>query len=348
MYDSSQEYFEEVVVEKEIRLRPIEWFLHKEGTDKCPFCDSESEKAINELLLLKEQKNQNKKIFEAKSTSFSFDKEKLEVIKEIEKAEESLKIIDANIDLVLKDNKVYSDSIQQVYKFIGKIEHALDNLEKISPSGDLETKLQLLKVELASKKTKLKRMKEKFDKDSSLRKLSEYIGAYVKTLPIEDKKNKIVHLDPDQSVNIKVEDTKTGDINFLSRLGSGANYMCYHLSTLLGLHEYFYKLNESSKKNYIPSFIIFDQPSQVYYPEQTEDSDEKEIDLKDLEDTKEIFRACIEFMNRTNDKVQVIILEHANPSVWKDIDQAKIHISGRWRGRKDTDKFEALIPSHWY
>lgn len=93
--------------------------------------------------------------------------------------------------------------------------------------------------------------------------------------------------------------------------------MCYHLATILGLHEFFYKLKETDKRNYVPSFLVLDQPSQVYFPERIESKKVlTERESEDKSNTRKIFEACKIFMERTDSKVQIIILEHASSDMW--------------------------------
>ena len=48
----------------------------------------------------------------------------------------------------------------------------------------------------------------------------------------------------------------------LDEMGSGANWLASHLSIFLS----FLYLNTKNEKSVIPSFLILDQPSQVYFP----------------------------------------------------------------------------------
>ena len=346
--ESKDTYLKDVAFEKENRLKPIEWFLNQKGTQYCPFCDSKSTKAIDELLLLKEEKDKNITILKnAKSLSFSFDKEKIEVKKNIKAKEEQIEKFDNNLRIILSEAKENEKSYQKIFEFIGKIEHAIDNLKKISPSGQLEKEINQIQTQINTKKRRLTTLQSKFDKEHSLSKLTKTIGKYVEVLPIENKKTKKVHLDPDQSINIKIEDTISQNKYFLSRLGSGANYMGYHISTMLGLHEFFYKLKETNKPNFIPSFLVLDQPSQVYYPDKFE-TKEGEKGSKDIEDTKSIFTACNTFMDNTSNQVQIIILEHVPKSTWESIDSENFHVVGIWRGEEQSNDYEALIPKSWF
>ena len=346
---SKVDYIDDVVKEKENRLRPVKWFLEQSGTNHCPFCDSESSKAIDELLSLNEARKFNREVInEAKSLNYDFEKEKKSIIKEITKNENSITQLEINLNIFLKQEKEVKQSLKDTYEYIGKIEHAISNLNKIEPSGELNNEIEVLNGTIAIKKTALRNLNNKFDKESSLKKLSMLIGKYVKILSIESKENRIVHLDPDNSLNIKIEDTKTKNKYYLGRLGSGANYMGYHLATMFGLHEFFWQLNENGKVNFISSFLVLDQPSQVYYPESLNNKGSKiKKDSKDVEDTKKIFESCVEFLKNTENKAQLILLEHVPKDMWADINSEYINLVEEWRGTEGTTDFTALIPQEW-
>ncbi|WP_267403540.1 MULTISPECIES: DUF3732 domain-containing protein [unclassified Chryseobacterium] len=336
--NSRVSYVDDVAREKEQRLQPIEWFLQRKGNDTCPFCGENSKKAVNELIYLNEEKLKNLEVLKkAKSNELSFEKEKAFLKLEIYQNEIAISDIDENLHLLLSKEKEENDSLQKIYEFSGKIEHVIDNLNKISPSSELFLEIKKLEEHIATEKLKLDGLYKKFNKKASLEKLSNIISEYSKLLPIEDKHNRIVHFDPTESLNIKIEDIKTKNKYFLSRIGSGANYMGYHLATLFGLHEYLNQLKEVGKVNYVPTFLVLDQPSQVYYPKEfTEGS-------KDIADTKKIFETTYEFVKRTNNKIQIIILEHVPTSMWENINTDSFHLVEKWD--KDLD---ALIPEEWY
>jgi len=60
-------------------------------------------------------------------------------------------------------------------------------------------------------------------------------------------------------------------------MGSGENWVGYHVIAHLGLHKWF-----RQKGRPVPGFLIFDQPSQAHYP--PEQDAEGSIDLLDDED----------------------------------------------------------------
>jgi hypothetical protein len=352
-FDSiKNQYLSEVSSTISNRLKPIDWFLQQNGTNVCPFCDSTSEKAINQLLELKSQKVEADKLLRKSAHShFSFEKEKSILKEEVKKQEEAINVIDKNVQILLKEDKKERNFYRTVYEFAGKIRHVLENLDKISPTGSLTEEIDTLESGLSRKRKKLLGLKKKFDREFSLQKVSDSIQHYVNLLPIEDKAHRKVLLDPEKSASIKIQNTVTGDTTFLSKLGSGANHMCYHIATMLGLHEYFLKLPERGKTNYVPSFLILDQPSQVYFPESyrtlkgEEDEDNNSARDEDVENTSLIFSACSKFIERTGFKTQIIILEHAPKETWKDIDN--VHLVEEWRGKFGSGNYKALIPKDW-
>ncbi len=352
---TKQQYLSEVTNEVETRLKPVEWFLQQEGTNQCPFCGSQSEKAINKLLKLRDARQANQAVISGSVTeNFNFEKEKRDLKQAVENKEQEILRIDANIRLLINEDHQNLKKYQDIFEFGGKIAHVIENLDKISPSSELQSTLDDLTGQLIKKRRKLHNLKEKFDKELCLKRVSEYIKKYINILPIENRLSKNVLLDPEMSISIRVEDMQTRNVNFLHKIGSGSNHMCFHLATMLGLHQYFLKLSETGKKNYVPTFLVIDQPSQVYFPEvikdipkpeEETDRTKKEKISEDIENTKLIFSACAEFMKSNNNGTQIIILEHAPPSTWEGLDE--VHLVDEWRGDFGTDQFKALLPQTW-
>ncbi len=100
---------------------------------------------------------------------------------------------------------------------------------------------------------------------------------------------------------------------YLSEMGSGSNWLNCHIALMLGLHKYI-ALNNSK----IPSFIFFDQPSQVYFPSEEDINKSKTDENKesDLITVKNIFRKIIENIEEINSnkttksKIQLLITDH--------------------------------------
>lgn len=353
--NTKKEYVENVYSQISERLKPIDWFLNRKGTEFCPFCESKSDNVLVELHKLKIVKEENSKLNDIDfSTDFSFEKEKSVLKKAIKEQETTINQFDNNIDILLKDTKEEQFAYQKIYEFVGKVSTFINNLP--NENNELVSQLDEIEKSLIGKRKNLANLKQKFDKDHILNKVSKSIKTYIDLLPIEHKQYCNVLIDPEKYLGIKIQDEKNKTITFLNKIGSGSNYMCYHLATLLGLHEYFYKLKETNTTNYVPSFLVLDQPSQVYYPDILEEKVIKKQKLvskesEDLENTKKIFEVCAKFMERTNNEIQIIILEHAPVSTWKGIDLKHINLVEEWRGKEEdgyySDDYNALIQKEW-
>lgn len=346
---SKNQYLNTVSTEIENRLSHVDWFLKQKGVENCPFCNSSNTKALTQLQTLKDVREKNRVLLKERNDEYlSFDKEKLDLKKDIEIKERKVTELDNHIDVLIKEKSEYYLRYQGLYEYVGRVSGFITNL--ITPDNKLYIEHEKLVFAIATKSSYLRKLKKMYDKDYSLQKVTKYIKHYIDLLPIENRKHSNVLIDPDKHLGIKIQDDIHKTVSYLNKIGSGSNYMCYHLATMLGLHEYFYKLKERGKTNYIPSFLILDQPSQVYYPERLRGKrklDKKESE--DLQNTRTIFDVCSEFMTRTNNEVQIIILEHASDETWSGI--SNIHQVEEWRGEEKDgiydDDYNALIPKDW-
>jgi len=129
----------------------------------------------------------------------------------------------------------------------------------------------------------------------------------------------------------------------LTEMGSGSNWLAIHLSVFLG----FLHLISTSEKSSIPSILILDQPSQVYFPSQygklqvqeieEEFNDESQLKVKideNIEQVKNIFRVLLEEIESVFELVkyrpQILVLEHADEAEFKEF------VNYRWK--KDGEK----------
>ena len=135
----------------------------------------------------------------------------------------------------------------------------------------------------------------------------------------------------------------SGRTDFLWEVGSGQNWVGYHIAGLLGLHEHFIAL----KENPVPRFLLIDQPSQVYFPEawpsmeQAPGTEGKVATSADIEGVKRIFGALSRFLDSVKNEFQIIVTEHAGAITWDHIPH--VHVVGNWRRGHD----DFLIPDAW-
>lgn len=340
LMESSEIYKTALHLQQE-RLEGVDWFS-KNMRDKksCPFCGSTNDLAIKELKKL--VSITNKLMDSSRSMDHSYpilDKEVMKVKKDLRALENSLNDLRTQKEK-LEDN-IERQKISEIYRFIGRLEESLNNLNKAEIEGDLSRSIDELKSQIEANETEHDSAKEKEKQDIALSTISNYISVYAKILKLERSDDDALLDIPNLTLKISSSIGQRDD--FLWEIGSGSNWMGYHLATLLALHEYFISL----KFSYVPQFIVIDQPSQVYFPERwPEDPDPRDLDAiprkiqsEDLERTKLIFKCLSEGLTRAGNKLQIIVIEHADQIAWKGIDN--IHLVERWRG----DKF--LIPDDW-
>jgi len=129
-----------------------------------------------------------------------------------------------------------------------------------------------------------------------------------------------------------VADTSDGPIP-MERMGSGENWVGYHLIGHLALHQWFTQHHRP-----VPRFLFLDQPSQVYFPpEPVEDRSIDELEDDDRQDLRRMFQMVFKFVLELVPGFQVIITEHAdiNENWYQDA------IRERWRGGLK------LVPEDW-
>jgi hypothetical protein len=181
-------------------------------------------------------------------------------------------------------------------------------------------------------------------KEDALQRISNYIAKYVEILGVENYENP-VQLDID-NLTLKVSSAR-GREDYLWEIGSAANWMGYHIASLLALHQHFL----SVPNNPVPHFIIFDQPSQAYFPDPEELPDGADIAkaLKEGATTKKgsdiirthnIFKALLMAFTICRKEIQIIVLEHAGELYWEGIQD--IVVVKNWHNEND-----ALIPKEW-
>ncbi len=239
-----------------------------------------------------------------------------------------------NLYLSNKEFNKHRQTLNNIYKFVGNLEEALKNFDMASSNSDLSKKIKSLDDRILEINGKINQTKIKEKQANAIAKIGKLISFYAKIFDAE-RYNSVIKLD---ITNLALKFVnKELQSDFLWEIGSGHNHMAYHISTILALHEYLYKLGE---KNKTPQFLVVDQPSQVYFPELNDQMDLTDHD--DVERVEKIFKAFSEFNKRTKSNVQVIVLEHAGENSWKKFDNVKM--IKRWRqGEEDN----GLIPENW-
>jgi energy-coupling factor transporter ATP-binding protein EcfA2 len=192
----------------------------------------------------------------------------------------------------------------------------------------------------------------------SLKKLSEQVGVLESELDADTLRSKVASLlagvsrrmtewaqgldleHAEHGVRIDIDkltivaDTPEGPA-YMDRgeIGSGRNWVGYHLTAYLALQDFFISRNRP-----VPSFIVLDQLSQAFFPRDRQiGGDLDELSDSDRENTRELYEFLYRIVTELDGDLQIIALDHAE----FDDDWFQRSISERWRGG------QALIPLDW-
>ena len=129
-----------------------------------------------------------------------------------------------------------------------------------------------------------------------------------------------------------VAETVNGPIP-LRRIGSGENWVGYHVVTFLALHHWF-----RTQHRPVPGILVFDQPSQAHYPPDADHRRGAHL-LQDAD--RRAVHKMFEFMYHRSEDIgegfQLIVLDHAH----LEEDWFNESVVEEWRGDL------ALIPHEW-
>lgn len=223
--------------------------------------------------------------------------------------------------------RAYRDEFAASAVVRGRIQFFLENLRASdSRAEDLAQRIEASRatVKELEDELSLDAIEEKMD--SMLRFIEDDMSEWAREMDLEYTTH--VRLDPKHLT--VVADTRNGPLP-LSRMGSGANWVGYHVITYAALHRWF-ELNDRP----VPRFIVFDQPTQSFFPPDTDDPEAYAND-DDRTRVEALFRFFASLPARLNHKVQIIVTDHALLKMI-EFEQAV---------RENWHVVEALVPIDW-
>jgi hypothetical protein len=253
-----------------------------------------------------------------------------QVVQLIEQSEAALAAVLATNDQIagLRDRAIAAARV------VGRVSLYLENLVPDSQIADAED----LNRKNKNRVDRLVRAISSDDRDETLASIMNVISLdvtrYIDVLEAE------FHGTPARLdlKKLSVVIDRPGRAVFMDRSGGGENHLAYHVAALLALHLYASKNNRP-----IPSFLIIDQPTQVYFPseEKYKDADgtvERTKADADLIAVRRLFELFSRYVREENPGFQLIITEHANLS--DEWFQAAL-VEQPWT------KPPALVPEDW-
>lgn len=317
------------------------------GNDACPLCGAKNEAALLEVRRLTELAEDVGRLSSDTSTSTPV------LEREVVRTKEDMRRLEEDLDSVRSRRWTLEghseelasrrQTINKVLRFAGRVEQALDGYWVARGDSELRNRIAELEAQIRVLRAVANPGRQRAALTAALQRFSQRAAPYVEKLELERARD-VVQLDVnDLMLYVVGED---GGRDALWEIGSGANWMGYHVATSLALHEMFLEMAASP----VPSFLMIDQPSQAYFPDRWPgDAEELEATSpeadrkrqKDIAGVRRVFEALSLAMDRTRNHLQIVVTDHAGSITWEGI--SHIHLVGNWRDGQD----EFLIPSAW-
>lgn len=197
--------------------------------------------------------------------------------------------------------RIEQDQFTEQARIAGRIGYYLENVRTLGSDEGLRLQIARVRAEVAELEQALDResMEERLTTALSL--IGRDITTYAGLLQLEHGDNP---LRLDRKNLTVVADTVDGPLS-LPQIGSGENWVGYHVAAHLALHKHF-----RASRRPIPAFLMLDQPSQAHYPP---DRDIGQITGGEDEDqaaVARLYRLLWEYCQKHHPSMQIIVADH--------------------------------------
>ncbi|QYY34569.1 DUF3732 domain-containing protein [Ruficoccus sp. ZRK36] len=212
---------------------------------------------------------------------------------------------------------------------IGRISLFLESVPEFPGTQELEDRLKQLSDQISKLEEELSAEVIQDKLDSIVALLSIEMSEWAKHLDLEHSKYPLRF----QLKKLTIVAATPSGLIPMSRMGSGENWVGYHLIGHLALHKWF-----SRQSRPVPRFLFLDQPSQVYFPpEPTGDGSIDDLKDDDRQELRRMFEMVFKAVQDLSPDFQIIITEHADINE----DWYQNEVRERWRGGLK------LVPDNW-
>lgn len=315
------------------RLTAIQLFRGEPGGNKCPLCEHElngsvpkAEEIITSLTSLERQMSAATRQRPRLEAFLSERETRLgEVRQQLKENKAAIEAVVAQeAALQHERNRVVEQS-----RVVGRVSLFLESVQVAEADSGLQAQAGELRGRLATLEVGLSDDVVEDRLTSILQVVGSDMTAWARRLELE-------HSDWPIGFELKnltvVAHRNSGPIR-LPQMGSGENWMGYHVVTHLGLHKLFVE-----RKRPVPGLLMFDQPTQVYFPpEAKEDRSVDDLEDEDRQAVRRLFLLIFEVVEKLAGGLQVIITDHADlgDSWFQEV------VVEKWRGGNK------LVPNSW-
>lgn len=214
-------------------------------------------------------------------------------------------------------------------KVIGRASLFLESVD-FSEDKTIDIKINNIRTEIEELSLLVDKESKEDKLASIINKINLQMSRWVTQLDVEYENSPIRF---DISKLTVIADTPTESIP-LAQMGSGANWVNYHLLVHFAFHKHFVQA-----KRPVPRFLMIDQPSQVYFPPEKDlDNNGVLVESADEIAVRKMFDFIINTTESLDGSFQVIVMDHA----FLQNDKFRQSVREIWRnGLK-------LVPNVWF
>ncbi len=234
---------------------------------------------------------------------------------------DAVRELSASLDALAQqeaDIERLGDLLNEQSYVIGRIAHHLDNLSTADDSN-----IATIQQRIAQLQATVEELGERTSFETARENTASMLNAIGEDMQAWGMRLELAHADGPVRINRSsltvVADTHSGPV-LLKEIGAGKNWVGYHLVAYLALHKFFIENNRP-----VPRFIIFDQPSQAFYPPDSR-SPRGVMRDADRDAVRRMIQLLADVVTELAPELQIIVTEHA------DIDEP-------W--------FQARVLEHW-
>lgn len=270
------------------------------------------------------------------SLSDKLDKELSRLRGLAESSIEALTTIRHEISVLERDSdeaKAAAYRLDQIERFLGRLEQALTVYDKADDNAELSAEISDLNQRIERQRQLVSEQDIRRKIDNARKTIETHASTIIPNLDAEWPHAPIRLVIEELTIKV-IQGTRD---DFLWEIGSGANWLAYHLAVTLALQRFFLSLPHHP----VPGLLVYDQPSQVYFPRRLA-RDDGPIDMawrdEDVIQVRKVFSVLASEVIRAQARLQVIVLDHAASDVWGGL--GGVELTEEWRGK-------GLVPENW-
>ena len=245
---------------------------------------------------------------------------------------EQLRNVQTNIAKRIQDNerlRLEQHQFAEQARVAGRIAYYLENVAVAEDDGALPSTIEQLRAEVGELEATLDDVTARERLTTALNLVGRDLTRFANELGLEHGENPL-RLDLRRLT--LVADTDEGPLS-LTQMGSGENWVGYHVAAHLSLHKLF-----SRRHRPVPRLLMLDQPSQAHFPaEQDEAGLIDGLPDEDQAAVRQLYRLLHDYCGELAPHMQIIVVDHVEMLD----DWFKHAVVERWRGGS------ALVPQSW-